>query len=143
MTGKRNRGRIADAPFFRTISPPQAGEKRSERTRSHRMKFCVQKGLGESPTSSARSRMAILGHCLPRLSRNGITFFFSKKNKAGEEFVKFTHRLNSFQISRIVRLVLSWFPAYGARGFHAFLTGSCNTASSSDRLPRLPGKHPD
>ena len=35
------------------------------RTRSHRMKFCVQKGLGESPTSSARSRMAILGHCLP------------------------------------------------------------------------------
>ncbi|RRK33073.1 hypothetical protein EBB54_18310 [Schaedlerella arabinosiphila] len=30
------------------------------------MKFCVQKGLGESPTSSARSRMAILGHCLPR-----------------------------------------------------------------------------
>ena len=37
------------------------------RTRSHRMKFCVQKGLGESPTSSARSRMAILGHCLPSL----------------------------------------------------------------------------
>ncbi len=60
-----------------------------------------------------------------------ITFFFSKKNKAGEEFVKFTHRLNSFQISRIVRLVLSWFPAYGARGFHAFLTGSYNTTSSS------------
>ena len=46
MTGKRNRGRIADAPFFRTISPPQAGEKCSEGTRSHRMKFCVQRGLG-------------------------------------------------------------------------------------------------
>ena len=40
------------------------------RTRSHRMKFCVQKGLGESPTSSARSRMAILGHCLPLFSEN-------------------------------------------------------------------------
>ena len=69
MTGKRNRGRTADAPFFRTISPPQAGEKCSEGTRSHRMKFCVQKGLGESPTSSARSRMAILGHCLPLFAR--------------------------------------------------------------------------
>ena len=46
MTGKRNRGRTADAPFFRTISPPQAGEKCSEGTRSHRMKFCVQRGLG-------------------------------------------------------------------------------------------------
>ena len=73
MTGKRNRGRTADAPFFRTISPPQAGEKRSEGTRSHRMKFCVQKGLGESPTSSARSRMAILGHCLPLSRRNKIS----------------------------------------------------------------------
>ena len=29
-------------------------------------------------------------------------------------------RLNSFQISRIVRLVLSWFPVYGAREFPAF-----------------------
>ena len=34
------------------------------RTRSRRMKFCVQGGLGDSPTSSARSRMAILVHCL-------------------------------------------------------------------------------
>lgn len=40
-------------------------------------------------------------------------------------------------------LVLSWFPAYGARGFHAFLTDSCNTVSSSDRLSHLPGKHLD
>ena len=129
-------------PFFRIFSPPQEGEKRSAGTRSHRMKFCVQRGLG-IPNKQRRSRMAILGHCLPRLSWNGITFFFKKKNKAGEGFVKFTHRLNSFQISRIVRLVLSWFPAYGAREFHAFLTGSCNTASSSDWLPNLPGKHLD
>ena len=33
-------------PFFRIFSPPQAGEKRSAGTRSHRMKFCVQRGLG-------------------------------------------------------------------------------------------------
>ena len=64
MTAKKNKGRTVDAPFFRIFSPPQADEKRSAGTRSHRMKFCVQKGIGESPTSSARSRMAILGHCL-------------------------------------------------------------------------------
>ncbi len=143
MTGKRNRGRTADAPVFSHFLTAAGREKAFRRNAQPQNEILCSKGLGESPTSSARSRMAILGHCLPRLSRNGITFFFSKKNKAGEEFVKFTHRLNSFQISRIVRLVLSWFPAYGARGFHAFLTGSCNTASSSDRLPRLPGKHPD
>ena len=55
----------------------------------------------------------------------------------------FTHRLNSFQISRIVLLVLSRSPAYGARGFHAFLTDSCNKASSSDWLPHLLEKHLD
>ena len=33
--------------------------------------------------------------------------------------------------------------AYGARGFHAFLTDSCNKASSSDWLPHLLEKHLD
>ena len=55
----------------------------------------------------------------------------------------FTHRLNSFQISRIVLLVLSRSPAYGARGFHAFLTDSCNKAFSSDWLHHLLEKHLD
>ena len=66
------------------------------RTCSHRMKFCVQRGLGALPSTS------------------------------------FTHRLNSFQISWIVLLVLSQSPAYGARGFYALLTDSCNKASSSE-----------
>ena len=122
---------------------PQGAQSHAER-RVRPDAQAVGLGLGGTPTSEPEypKRIFRLIACL-RLSRNGITFFFSKKNKTGEEFVKFTHRLNSFQISRIVRLVLSWFPAYGARGFHAFLTGSCNTASSSDRLPHLPGKHPD
>lgn len=46
MTEKRNRSKTVDGPFFRIFSLPQAGEKRSAGTRSHRMKFCVQRGLG-------------------------------------------------------------------------------------------------
>ena len=40
----------------------------------------------------------------------------------------------------------SYDPKYakcGARGFHAFLTDSCNKASSSDWLPHLLEKHLD
>ncbi|GFI47898.1 hypothetical protein IMSAGC019_03224 [Lachnospiraceae bacterium] len=55
MTGKKNRGRTVDAPFFRTFSPPQAGGKRSVGTRSHRMKFCVQGGLGALPSTSKQN----------------------------------------------------------------------------------------
>ena len=91
MTEKRNRGRTVDGPFFRIFSLPQAGEKRSAGTRSHRMKFCVQKGLGESPTSSARSRMAILGHCLPLSWRY--------KNSQREKLPSFTHWPILFQVS--------------------------------------------
>ena len=59
------------------------------RTRSHRMKFCVQRGLGALPsTSSAGSRMAIQGHCLPLLFANNIRilytmiyFYYHSRNK--------------------------------------------------------------
>ena len=42
------------------------------RTRSRRMKSCVYGGLGIPSTSSAGSRMAIQGHCLPLSRRNKI-----------------------------------------------------------------------
>ena len=35
------------------------------RTRSRRMKFCVQRGLGVSLNKQRQGAVAILGHCLP------------------------------------------------------------------------------
>ena len=37
-------------------------------TRSRRMKFCVQRGLGVSLNKQRQGAVAILGHCLPDLS---------------------------------------------------------------------------
>ena len=37
-------------------------------TRSRRMKFCVQRGLGVSLNKQRQGAVAILGHCLPILS---------------------------------------------------------------------------
>ena len=98
------------------------------RTRSHRMKFCVQRGLGALPSTSKRRGK----------SRRDFALCGSVCINTG-----IAHRLNSFQISRIVLLVLLRSPAYGARGFHAFLTDSCNKASSSEWLPHLLEKHLD
>ena len=39
------------------------------RTRSRRMKFCVQRGLGVSLNKQRQGAVAILGHCLLILSR--------------------------------------------------------------------------
>ena len=41
--------------LFCMISPPLVGEKRSAGTRSHRMKFCVQGGLGALPSTSKQN----------------------------------------------------------------------------------------
>ena len=39
-------------------------------TRSRRMKFCVQRGLGVSLNKQRQGAVAILGHCLPLSSGN-------------------------------------------------------------------------
>ena len=66
MTGKRNRDRTADAPVFSHFLTAAGREKAFRRNAQPQNEILCSKGLGESPTSSARSRMAILGHCLPR-----------------------------------------------------------------------------
>ena len=55
MTGKRNRGRTVDDSFFLYYPTAQGGKKRSAGTRSHRMKFCVQRGLGALPSTSKQN----------------------------------------------------------------------------------------
>ena len=68
------------------------------RTRSHRMKFCVQRGLGALPSTSKRrgkSRRDFL-LCGPVCINTGIACLFSPKMKrASERIVKF-HSLAQF-----------------------------------------------
>ena len=68
------------------------------RTRSHRMKFCVQRGLGALPSTSKRrgkSRRDFL-LCGPVRINTGIACLFSSKMKrVGERIVKF-HSLAQF-----------------------------------------------
>ena len=102
MTGKRNRGRTADAPVFRIFSPPQAGEKCSEGTRSHRMKFCVQRGLG-NPQQAAPGAGWLSW---------GIACLFSPKMKrTSERIVKF-HSLaqfvSNFSDNSVSSFTVSW-----------------------------------
>ena len=86
------------------------------RTRSHRMKFCVQRGLGALPSTSKRrgksQRDFLL--CGPVCINTGIACLFS------------------FQIFRTTLSVLSPFPGCDAAGCHAFLADSWNKAFSSD-----------
>ena len=68
------------------------------RTRSHRMKFCVQRGLGALPSTSKRrgksQRDFIL--CRPVCINTGIACLFSPKMKrTSERIVKF-HSLAQF-----------------------------------------------
>ena len=68
------------------------------RTRSHRMKFCVQRGLGALPSTSKRrgkSRRDFL-LCGPVCINTGIACLFSSKMKrVSERIVKF-HSLAQF-----------------------------------------------
>ena len=59
-----------------------------QRTRSRRMKFCVQGGLGGNPQQAApEAEWLSRGHCLP--------LFFAEMKRAREETVKF-HSLAQF-----------------------------------------------
>lgn len=58
------------------------------RTRSRRMKSCVQRGLGVSLNKQRQGAVAILGHCLPLLFANNIRilytmiyFYYHSRNK--------------------------------------------------------------
>ena len=42
------------------------------RTRSHRMKFCVQRGLGAAPSTSVCGEMDSHKHCLPQYAAHKI-----------------------------------------------------------------------
>ena len=104
------------------------------RTRSHRMKFCVQRGLGALPSTSKRrgksQRDFLL--CGPVCINTGIACLFSPKMKrTSERIVKF-HWLNSFQISRTTLSVPSPFLGCDVAGCYAFLADSWNKAFSSD-----------
>ena len=105
------------------------------RTRSHRMKFCVQRGLGALPSTSkqrGKSQRDFL-LCGPVCINTGIACLFSPKmKKPVRESLNFTHWLNSFQIFRTTLSVLSPFPGCDAAGCHAFLADSWNKAFSSD-----------
>lgn len=105
------------------------------RTRSHRMKFCVQRGLGALPSTSKRrgkSRRDFL-LCGPVCINTGIACLFSPKLKEPvRESLNFTHWLNLFQISRTTLSVPSLFPVCDVTGCHAFLADSWNKAFSSD-----------
>jgi hypothetical protein len=102
------------------------------RTRSHRMKFCVQRGLGALPSTSKRrgkSRRDFL-LCGPVCINTGIACLFSPKLKrTSERIVKF-HSLAQFVSTTLS--VLSPFPGCDAAGCHAFLADSWNKAFSSD-----------
>ena len=105
------------------------------RTRSHRMKFCVQRGLGALPSTSKRrgkSRRDFL-LCGPVCINTGIACLFSPKMKrTSERIVKF-HSLAQFVSNFLTTLsVLSPFPGCDAAGCHAFLADSWNKAFSSD-----------
>ena len=105
------------------------------RTRSHRMKFCVQRGLGALPSTSKRrgkSRRDFLP-CGPVCINTGIACLFSPKMKrTSERIVKF-HSLAQFVSNFLTTLsVLSPFPGCDAAGCHAFLADSWNKAFSSD-----------
>ena len=51
------------------------------RTRSRRMKFCVQRGLGVSLNKQRQGAVAILGHCLPILSEISDNLVFPSINQ--------------------------------------------------------------
>ena len=48
-------------------------------TRSRRMRFCVQRGLGVSLNKQRQGAVAILGHCLPICENTIIQFYIAKK----------------------------------------------------------------
>ena len=50
------------------------------RTRSRRMKFCVQRGLGVSLNKQRQGAVAILGHCLPICENTIIQSYIVKKS---------------------------------------------------------------
>ena len=84
------------------------------RTRSHRMKFCVQRGLGALPSTSKRrgkSRRDFL-LCGPVCINTGIACLFSPKMKrTSERIVKF-HSLalfvSNFSDNFVSSLTVSW-----------------------------------
>lgn len=62
------------------------------RTRSHRMKFCVQRGLGALPSTSKRrgkSRRDFL-LCGPVCINTGIACYFPCWNERNESFIRST-----------------------------------------------------
>ncbi len=68
------------------------------RTRSHRMKFCVQRGLGALPSTSKRrgkSRRDFLP-CGPVCINTGIACLFSPKLKRTSERIVKVHSLAQF-----------------------------------------------
>lgn len=84
------------------------------RTRSHRMKFCVQRGLGALPSTSKRrgksQRDFLL--CRPVCINTGIACLFSLKMKrTSERIVKF-HSLaqfvSNFSDNSVSSLTVSW-----------------------------------
>ena len=84
------------------------------RTRSHRMKFCVQRGLGALPSTSKRrgkSRRDFL-LCGPVCINTGIACLFSPKmKKTSERIVKF-HSLaqfvSNFSDNSVSSFTVSW-----------------------------------
>ena len=84
------------------------------RTRSHRMKFCVQRGLGALPSTSkqrGKSQMDFLP-CGPVCINTGIACLFSPKMKrTSERIVKF-HSLaqfvSNFSDNSVSSFTVSW-----------------------------------
>ena len=84
------------------------------RTRSHRMKFCVQRGLGALPSTSkqrGKSQRDFLP-CGPVCINTGIACLFSPKLKrTSERIVKF-HSLaqfvSNFSDNSVSSLTVSW-----------------------------------
>ena len=81
MTGKRNKVRTADRFIFPHYPTAAGGEKRSAGTRSHRMKFCVQGGLGALPSTSKQNGnpgrdFPLCGRCVLTPALLATFFFF-------------------------------------------------------------------
>ena len=102
------------------------------RTRSHRMKFCVQRGLGALPSTSKRrgkSRRDFL-LCGPVCINTGIACLFSPKMKrTSERIVKFhslaqfvsnffDNSVSSFTVSWMQQGVTHFWRTAGIKHFH-------------------------
>ena len=84
------------------------------RTRSHRMKFCVQRGLGALPSTSKRrgkSRRDFL-LCGPVCINTGIACLFSPKLKRTSERIVKVHSLaqfvSNFSDNSVSSFTVSW-----------------------------------